>query len=143
MPVERYARTLLDLALLPSAIHSRAILHCGGLALGCKAEGRRSDADMVYIPGLIVARLLRPPLPSLSQHVDPQIPSHGVAPRLTNAPVYKGYLSSGSLDGGVEKRREEVALGEIVGDRRSAAGRERRREGKSKRTERPRERNRS
>jgi len=51
----------------------------------------------------------------LSQCVDPQIPSHGAAPRLTNAPVYKGYLSSGSSRG---RRRERKSLGEIVGDHR-------------------------
>lgn len=32
----------------------------------------------------------------LSRRVDPEILSHGAAPRLTNAPVYKGYLLSRS-----------------------------------------------
>lgn len=52
----------------------------------------------------------------LSQRVDPQIPSHGAAPRLTNAPVYKGYLSSGSSRGrrrgrGSEKSSEITSEG--------------------------------
>lgn len=69
--------------------------YCGGPTFA----SLRGGGPARYRYGLYTELHCGTPLRPLSQRVDPQIPSHGVAPRLTNAPVYKGYLSSGSLTG--------------------------------------------
>lgn len=69
-------------------------------------EEDAGDADMVYIPGPHCGT----PFAPLSRRVDPEILSHGAAPRLTNAPVYKGYLSGRSSNGKTGRKAKERRL---------------------------------
>lgn len=98
----RYTRTLLGPA--GDAVLSSVWpcdIHCGGPTFAVLRR-RASTMQIWFIYRASLWHAFAP----LSQRVDPQIPSHGAAPRLTNAPVYKGYLSSGSSTGA---EREEVA----------------------------------
>lgn len=91
---ERYTRTLFDwLALAHSRIWPCDI-HCDGPTFA--APRRRARMMQIWF---IYRTSLWHAFTPLAQRVDPQILSHGAAPRLTNAPVYKGYLSSGSSTG--------------------------------------------
>lgn len=91
----RYTRTLLDrLAMLRSHLYDRAIYIV--VVPTFAALRRRASTMQIWF---IYRALLWHAFAPLSQRVDPQIPSHGAAPRLTNAPVYKGYLSPGSSTG--------------------------------------------